>query len=585
MGLLQPSHKDSSMCGIWVNVEGESFCHSQLSPLKRRGPDEMGFWTDGRVNIGHTRLAVLGLDDRSIQPMANDRYVLAYNGEIYNFHEINARLAARGIHLKPANDSEVLLHAWAEFGVDILKDLNGFWAFVVYDKEAQKLSFCRDQFGIKPLYYWCDKESIYASSLLGSIIENSSRKPSLDYEALSEYVRYQFTFGDKTFVKEIKKVLPGHHVEIDLNTREITDTIYEDIHHCSDEVMPFYPGWEEEIRDLLYDAVMESAVSDTAITTFCSGGMDSSLITAILKPEIAYHCNYSDPDCNETFFAQEVVQNLSTRLFVVNARERFNLVEAVFDIVRDFDELTIGSVILPLDDLLAQVSKRYKVILNGTGGDEIFGGYVRYMLANGHCNQDNYRELYHKMSSLNQLWQRFEKCHHKGDTTIYSFYNDIVVDSFRNEFESYDEPDSMMRMLHFDRANFLPGLLNIDDKMCGRHGVEGRPPLLHQKFYRHVRRFKSDFIFGNDSLKDLLRTVGGRWLSRAVTHRKDKMGFTTPIGGFVNQNAHEIREQIMNSPFRDLYQLKRVNFTAKSKYSREVFGLLMLDAWLNTYMS
>jgi asparagine synthase (glutamine-hydrolysing) len=330
--------------------------------------------------------------------------------------------------------------------------------------------------------------------------------------------------------------------------------------------------------------VLASTIGDTPFTTLCSGGLDSSLITRIARPEVAYHCNYSDPECNETFFAQQAVRGTPTRLFVVNAQESFNLVARLTDIAEDFDELTIGSVILPLDDLLAQVKRRYKVMLTGTGGDELFAGYARYQLALGECYQDSYRALYQRMQGLTAAADRFEFTHRKGDPSLYRFYQPDVEKTFEAAYEACragdDELDTMLR---FDRRHFLPGLLNIDDKLAGRHSLESRPSLLHQRLVRHLQGVSSARFLQNGDLKPVLREISAGVVPKTITHRKDKMGFTTPIGTFVNRASHLIRERIMDSRFRDHYDLRRVNFTAETKFSREVFGLLMLDLWLNRY--
>ena len=214
-----------------------------------------------------------------------------------------------------------------------MTELTGFWAFTIYDKQANKLTLVRDQLGIKPLYYWHTRQGTAVSSLLRSVLEVMDEPPELDYQALSEYVRYQFTFGDKTFFRQIKKVPAGHLVEIDLGTGELTSKCYEDI-FALDAPLSRRPAGDEvkELRELLVQCVLDSTISDTSFTTFCSGGMDSSLITSVARPEIAYHCNYSDPECNETFYAQQVVQGTGIRLFVVNARESFNLVARLSEI-------------------------------------------------------------------------------------------------------------------------------------------------------------------------------------------------------------------------------------------------------------
>jgi asparagine synthase (glutamine-hydrolysing) len=573
------------MCGILV-THGltRPFSHRLLGSLRRRGPDQIGFWSNGATNIAHARLAIIGLDERGAEPLENDTHVLAFNGEIYNFLQIRRRLENEGIRVAGTTDGEVLLHAWSRWGTEILPSLEGFWAFAAYDKRANTLTLVRDQLGIKPLYYWLSRGRLCVSSMIRTILDVTEETVELDYAAMSEYVRYQFTFGDKTFVKHLRKVLPGQLVEIDLAKGEASARTYEDLFAPREGLEEVTDAWVEETRDVLIQCALDSTISDTSFTTFCSGGIDSSLITRIVRPELAYHCNYSDPDCNETFFAQEAVRDTPTRLFVVNATESLNLVQRCADIVEDFDEPTIGSVILPLDDLLGQVKRRFKVILTGTGGDELFAGYVRYQLALGRCYQDSYRALHARMQSLEQVSERFELAHRKGDTSLYRFYDPGVETTFRDAFAACKRgTDDLGAMLAFDRRYFLQGLLNIDDKMCGRHSLEGRPSLLHQRLVRRVCSAQHGVFLNGGQLKPVLRRVANDLLPKSIHRRSDKMGFTTPVGTFVNQSSHHIREQLTTSRYRDLYDLRRMSLTAETKYSREVFGLLMLDLWLNRY--
>ncbi len=574
------------MCGI-LTVSGLQgpYHHRLLQSLRRRGPDGIGFWSDRRVHMGHTRLEVIGLDQRALEPMENERHVLSYNGEIYNFQEIRRRLRSHDVDLSGANDAEVLLHAWTRWGADILPDLAGFWAFVVYDKRTGHLTLVRDQFGVKPLYYWQDGEGLCIASMIKTIREVLGGPLELDYEALSEYVRYQFTFGDKTFLRGIKKVLPGHLVEIDPARGTAVSRCWEEILAPPDTYrVRITNRWVETTRRLLRRCVQESTISDTPVTTFCSGGLDSSLITRLAAPELTYHCNFSDPECNETRHAKRVVEEMDTRLFVVNALESFDLVERLTDIVEDFDELSIGSVILPLDDLLNQVKRRFKVILTGTGGDELFAGYVRYPLALGRCDQDSYLPLFRLLAQLTEPSERFELAHTKGDPSFYRFYEPRVRDNFLDAFDACRCGESDLHaMLRFDRRYFLGGLLNIEDKMCGRHSLESRPSLLHQQLARHLLAVDPRILLRNGELKSLMRRIAEPFLPRSILRRTDKMGFTTPVGSFVNRSAHLVREQITGSRFAHLYDIEGKHLTADGKFSREVFGLLMLDLWLNRY--
>lgn len=574
------------MCGILVAVgQDATFQHRDLSSLRKRGPDAVGFWVNGNVRMGHTRLSIIGLDERGTQPLENESHVIAYNGEIYNFVALRDRLRDQGVHVRGSTDTEVLLEAWSLWGPEILPALTGQWAFVVLDKRSQRLTLVRDQFGIKPLYYLHDGGRLVATSLLRTMAEVAPDARELDYRAMSEYVRYQFTFGDKTFYRRVRKVLPGHLVEFDIKTGAATSRSYENIFRTAGEREAITPAWIAGSRELLQRAVTESSISDASFTTFCSGGIDSSLITRMARPEVAYHCNYSDPECNETFFAKQVVASTPIRLFTVNAVEDFDLVERLRDIVDDFDELTIGSVILPLDDLLTQVHRRYKVVLTGTGGDELFAGYVRFQLVLGQCYQDSYKGMFARVQRLDSATDRFELTHRKGEPACYRFYDDSAERAFGDAFAECrdDESNDLSAMLRFDRQHFLQGLLNIDDKMCGRHSLESRPSFLHQEFVRRLLKADQTELLPGSQLKPVLRKIAAGIVPESVNQRSDKMGFTTPIGTFVNRSAHLVREQLLDSPFRDLYDLSHMQFTAETKFSREVFGLLMLDLWLNKY--
>lgn len=576
----------SSVCGILVASGLDRPFHDRLlGRLRRRGPDGLGFWTDGRTHLAHTRLAVVGLGEHGAEPVENATHVLAFNGEIYNFLDIARRVTAKGDKTHFGSDAEVLLEAWSLWGEVVLDDLYGFWAFAIYDKRARRLSLVRDQLGVKPLYYWrTESGGLAAGSSLASVLSAVGRVPGLNYGAMSEYVRYQITFGDATFFDGVKKVPPGSVLTYSIDDHRISAHRREDIFTPSGQEIPD-EAWIAETVKIVESVCLDSTIGDTPFTTLCSGGLDSSAVTRITEPEVAYHCNFSDPECNETQYAKAAVDGTKVRLMVTNAQEDFDIVERLTDVVADFDELSVGSVILPLDDILDQVRRRYKVVLVGSGGDELFGGYARYHVALGRCPQESYRALWERVRDLPPLL-RFEICHRKGDARYYRFFDEVCADDgFRQAIEAAGMTVTD-KILGFDRRYFLGGLLNIDDKMCGRHGIEGRPSLLHQRLVRRVREVESAKILDPSlSLKWLGRRILKPFLPTTIVERQDKMGFTTPIGAFINRSSSRIREQVTSSRFRDLYDLRRLNFTTESKFSREVFGLLLLDLWLNRYAS
>jgi asparagine synthase (glutamine-hydrolysing) len=563
------------VCGILVTVGGsKAFSHRVLSPLRRRGPDGIGFWTDGRVSLAQTRLSILGLDERSQPPLENDTHVIVFNGEIYNFLEI-----ARTVTSRPApSDTRVLLDAWSALGPKVLPRLEGFWAFAVYEKATGKLTLCRDQFGVKPLYYSAYPGGFVASSTIEPILKSLPERPSLDFATMSEWARYQFTLSDTTFHRGIRRLMPGHLLEVHTRRENTwTPVSYENIWEIRGD-RKADEEWVTDARNVLIRCVEDAATSDTPVTSTCSGGLDSSLVTRILGPEVAYHGNFSDPEVNETQWAKLAVEDTDTRLMVVNCREKFDLVERLDSLVEDFDAIAIGSVILPLDDLFGQVTRRFKVCLLGTGGDELFGGYNRYEMALGKCSQESYQSAFSKLTG--DPWEKFEQLHAKGNTDLFRFYrgDTEVREAFLAQLKASDfSPHSAF--LTFDRRFFLSGLLNIDDKMAGRFGLEGRPALLHQRFVRKVMELDPSELQG----KAVLRTIARGILPDNVIDRTDKMGFTVPVGTMINENASRIRETLSGSRFRDLFNLRRARYVAKSKWDREVFGLALLDAWLRRY--
>ncbi|KKW45844.1 MAG: Asparagine synthetase [Parcubacteria group bacterium GW2011_GWB1_56_8] len=568
------------MCGILVQHGDEPFHHKQLEALRRRGPDAVGYWINRDIALAHARLSILGLDERGTEPIENDTHVLAYNGEIYNYLDVNRQLESASIHPRWSGDTETLLQAWSTWGDKSLESLEGFWAFVVYDKRAKILTLVRDPLGVKPLYYLHQNDTFLAASTIASLLALTQKRPGLDFVGLSEYAQYQLTFGSRTFLAGVHRVMPGEIVTYDLASNTLSKRIYAAPFAQPGEQGSIDDTWIAETRSIMAEACRASRVGDVPFTTTCSGGIDSSLVTRWTSPEVAYHANYSDPECNETFYAQEVARGIGTRLMVVNAREDFDLVAAVESLIADVDDPCAGSVILPLDDLLAQVKRRYKILLTGTGGDELFGGYTRYALALGHCPQDSYRSAHARLMALASPLDRFESFHAKGDTSWYKFYDSAARKNFLN---ALGDGDPLEAMLRFDRTVFLHGLLTLDDRMTGRHGIEGRPSLLHPRIVKRIAELSAKTVVRPTDLKWLGRAIGYGVLPEDVLGRQDKMGFTTPIGTFVANNASRIREAIQASPFRDLYDLSRVRFTAESKWSRDVFGLLMLDCWLRRY--
>lgn len=558
------------MCGFVVVVGSlveRPISHRALGRLRRRGPDGIGFWASREAVLAHARLAVINPSDEGLQPVEHAGWVGVFNGEVYNWLSLRRP--------EERSDAAVILRMFAEGGADALRCASGFWALAAISPDGVA-HLVRDQLGVRPLYYAHGRDWLVASSTLRALVPLLPEKPGLDYRAMSEWALYQMPLSDRTFFENVRRLEPGHHLTFSRDGA-VSSRCYEDV---------WAPGstepdetWVRDAQEKLVAAVTEATSSDVGLTTTCSGGLDSSVVTRIVGPALAYHANYSGSQYNETGWARAVVAGTRTRLYTVNATEpeSLDLCARVDDLVQDQDDITVGSVILPLSELFDAISRRYKVVLLGTGGDELFGGYVRLDIARGRLgDQPAYRAVFDRLAGVPDPVERYDLLHRKGNARIFRFFDAEHASGAFREALAEEHP------LQFERRHFLRALLTIDDRIGGRYGIEGRPALLHQTFVRHVAALDPEAILAG-GLKSVARKVFAPFLPPAVLDRSDKKGFPTPIGEIVNANAARIRERISTSPHRHLYDLAQVHWTTEDAYDRQLFGLLQLDAWLESF--
>lgn len=559
------------MCGFVVvagALADRPISHRALGRLRRRGPDGIGFWASGEAVLVHARLAVINPSDEGLQPVEHAGWVGVFNGEVYNWLSLRRP--------EERSDAAVILRLFAEGGAGALREANGFWALAAVSPDGA-VHLVRDQLGVRPLYYAHGRDWLVAASTLRALVPLLPGRPEFDYRAMSEWALYQMPLSDHTFFGGVRRLSPGHHFTFSRDGT-VSTRCYEDI---------WAPGsaepdeaWVRDAQEKLVRAVGEATSSDVGFTTTCSGGLDSSVVTRVAEPSLAYHANYSGAEYNETGWARAVVEGTRTRLYTVNATEpgSLDLCARVDELVQDQDDITVGSVILPLSELFEAISRRYKVVLLGTGGDELFGGYVRLDIARGRLeDQPAYRAVFDRLAGVSDPVERYDLLHRKGNAGIFRFFDaEHVSRAFRAALAE-EHP------LQFERRHFLRALLTIDDRIGGRYGVEGRPALLHQDLVRHVAALDPESVLAG-GLKSVARRVFEPFLPAAVLHRSDKKGFPTPIGEIVNANAARVRERISSSPHRHLYDLAQVHWTTESAYDRQLFGLLQLDAWLGSFL-
>ena len=560
------------MCGIagLINLDG-----SPVSPaiLKRmtdavahRGPDGEGQWVEGNVGLGHRRLAIIDLSPLGHQPMvsADHRYLLTYNGEIYNYRELRTELEAKGYWFRSQTDSEVLLNALAEWGVKALTRLNGMFAFALWDRREKTLLLARDRYGIKPLYIRRSGDSFAFGSEQKAILAIPGAERSIDRKALVEYFTFQNIFTERTLIEGIQLLPAGHYAVLDLKRQkpELEQHLYWDF----DFREPSEPADDEEYREELHrlfkQAVNRQLVADVELGSYLSGGMDSGSITAVAATSFPYLKTFTCGFDLSSASGIELGFDERTRAEAMSYHfktEHYEMVLKAGDMERAMQRLAyhleeprVGQS-YPNFYAAQLASKFVKVVLSGAGGDELFGGYPwRYYRAVVNADFDNYIDKYYV------FWQRLIRNQdiRRVFDPIWSDVKDVSTrDIFKNVFKHHEEdietPESYINhSLYFECKTFLHGLLVVEDKLSMAHGLESRVPFLDNDLVDFAMRCpvhlklnnlakvarinenepgdkQGQFFRKTKDGKQILRDAMSRFIPQEVT-QAEKQGFSAP---------------------------------------------------------
>ena len=488
------------MCGIagLLNLDGEPISPPVLQrmtdAIAHRGPDGEGQWIENGVAIGHRRLAIIDLSPAGQQPMisSDQRYVLSYNGEIYNFRELKTELEALGYWFHSRTDSEVLLNALAELGVRALGRLNGMFALALWDRKEKRLLLARDRYGIKPLYYASNGNSFAFASEQKAIIASGAVGTSIDRRALLEYFTFQNILTDRTLLDPIKLLPAGHYAELNLGDShpKLRSHRYWDYNFREPEKVRPDQEYREELARLFRQAVNRQLISDVELGSYLSGGMDSGSITAVAAESFPYlktfTCGFdlSSASGIELAFDERARAEAMSYQFKT---EHYEMVLKAGDMERclprlayHLEEPRVGQC-YPNFYAAQLASKFVKVILSGAGGDELFGGYPwRYYRAVVNSSFDDYIDKYYV------FWQRLVNNTElkKVFAPIWDDVSEVQTrDIFRNVFPENEKPpqspeDYINHSLYFEAKTFLHGLLVVEDKLSMAHSLETRVPFL-----------------------------------------------------------------------------------------------------------
>jgi len=488
------------MCGIVgiVNLNKKPVASEipkrMTDAIAHRGPDGEGHFFSENIALGHRRLAILDLSPKGHQPMhaQNARYTITYNGEIYNFRELRAELIKKGYNFYSETDTEVLLNSFIEWGRNAVNKFNGMFAFAIYDKYEKKLFLSRDRYGIKPLYYAFFGNCFVFASEEKAIMEHPDFKREIDKEALVEYFTFQNLFSDRNFLKGIKTFPAGHYAYLnaDATTHSLQTQVYWDFNFEEPETPLREEEYVEELDYLFARAVRRQLVSDVPVGAYLSGGIDSGAITAVAARELPYMNSFTVGFDTRTssglelgFDEREKAEYMSY-LFKTEHYEMVlksgDMERCLKDVAWHIETPRVGQS-YPNYYASKLASKFVKVVLAGTGGDELFAGYPwRYYRAAVNYDFEHYIDKYYK------YWQRLvpNKEIHRIFKPIWDDVKNVWTrDIFSNVFESKREEIStpeeyVNHSLYFECKTFLHGLLAVEDKLSMAHSLESRVPFL-----------------------------------------------------------------------------------------------------------
>ena len=558
------------MCGIagFINLKGTPaspvILKKMTDAIAHRGPDGEGQWIEGNVGIGHRRLAIIDLSPAGHQPMisADHRYVLSYNGEIYNYRELRTDLEAEGIWFRSNTDSEVVLYALAQWGTDALLKFNGMFSLAFWDRTKQSLMLARDRYGIKPLYYGQQGQTFAFGSEQKAITAQPEFRRRINHPALLEYLTFQNIFTDQTLTHDIHFLPAGHWLSLDLASGRLQREQYWDYRFREPDQKASKEECREELARLFKQAVNRQLVSDVELGAYLSGGMDSGSITALAARQIpdlksfTVGFDLSSASGLELAFDERVQAEAMSARFKT---EHYEMVLKAGDMERCLPRLAwhledprVGQC-YPNYYAAKLASKFVKVVLAGSGGDELFGGYPwRYYSAVNAQGFEDYIDRYYlywqRLLSNSELQKLFAPV---ASEVAGVWTRDVFRDVFMTHSNELDGPeDYINHSLYFEAKTFLHGLFVVEDKLSMAHGLESRVPFMDNDLVnfamqcpvglklnniREVLAFdenesgskKQRYFEKTKDGKQILRDAMSRYIPTEITGAQKK-GFSSP---------------------------------------------------------
>lgn len=617
------------MCGIAgkLNFNNKPVSENEIramnNKLAHRGPDDEGVFVDGPLGLGHRRLSVIDLSSAGHQPMSDPsgRLWITYNGEIYNFQEIKSAYEKRGQIFRTKTDTEIILHLYKIYGPDCLKHLTGMFAFAIWDKEKKELFLARDCVGKKPIKYYFDKDRLVFASELKAILTDPHIKKEPDFNAINEYLSFKYIHAPRTGFKNIYKLPPAHYMIACANGEIFTKKYWGLDFFEKNEISE--GKWMKETKQKLIRATELRLISDVELGAHLSGGIDSSLIVALMAKELGKKVktfsigfeNYS-----ELPYAKLVADRYKTEHHEFKVKP--DALEILPQLVYFYEEPYADASAIPSWYLSKITREHVTVALNGDGGDENFAGYERFEAMKLHPDLKKipFKKILAKLLGLIKFktfrdLSRFLGAYSPSELIFYlnliSYFSekekDLILESKIKESvdaKEWQEPvkecffkarylPQLDRLLYTGINTYLPfDLIYKVDIASMAHGVETRSPFLDQHFLKFTACMPYDLKLKGHTKKYLLKKIAEEYLPHECIYRK-KQGFTVPLEyWFRGELKNYIKENLLDKKFTrigfkelEIEKMIYKHSLNQANYENQLYALLMLKLWFDTWFN
>jgi asparagine synthase (glutamine-hydrolysing) len=623
------------MCGIaGIAVFGDmpspsyQVLKEMCETIIHRGPDENGMDIRDGVAMGMRRLAIIDLSGGS-QPIFNEDHTIrvVYNGEIYNFKELRKELEFRGHHFKTNTDTEVIVHAYEEYGEDFANYFNGMFAFSLHDMSKRKLFLVRDHIGIKPLFYSFNRNYVVWGSEIKALLASNLVERELNIDALGQFLAWEYIPGEATLFKSIYKLEPAKMIEIDLDRPSCKPRSYWDVPYREEIPNKRAEEWEDEVDQKIRECVKLQLVSDVPLGAFLSGGVDSSLVVSAMSDARTFSIGFDDPTYNELNWARKVADHLN--------------VQHVDDIIKPDIEDLFERLMVFMDDPIGDFSifptylvshharKHVTVALSGDGGDELFGGYETY-LADQKFDQytlipslirhkfieplvRSLKPRPAKKGFINKAIRFVEGLEHPSDLsharwrifTGNGFRETVFTPEALNEiktpetshirklFKEAGNRQALNKSLYVDLKSYLcDNCLVKIDRMSMAVSLESRVPLLDKELVELAFRIPDQHKVAYGKTKVLLKKIAAKHVPHECVYRP-KEGFSIPIKNWLKTRLRPLMEDLLN--YKNIEQeglfqpasiekLKQEHLAGSANHSHILWSLMVFQDWRRRWL-